>query len=334
MRVLFVWPITRISVWDLARGYRRALGRLLPENSIRDFRLDLEAEYHSKALGQSSPDFKCLEKSSQFKASTELSLRASQPIINNAIYFNATHVIMVAAFGIHPAVLWTLEKLGIQATVLLTESPYDDVNQSDWVSIYPGMKVFTNERISAQAFNWDYLPHSYDPEVHQPVTTDFRCDVLMVGTGWDTRQKLLEEVDWTGIDLKLYGYWEPAKKGPLAPYVKGGITSNDAAAGMYSGAKIVLNAHRYHPTAESINPRVYEVAACGAFQLSDHRDELIEVFDSSVPVFDGPKQLSDSIRYYLKNDVIRSQLANQARVCVHDCTFDNRARQLLAEIAA
>lgn len=319
MRILFVWPVCTFSIWDVARGYRAAFARIVGEENVRDYHLNRRTEYHRRAL---APDL------GPIPDVTILAKQASESVLAEAMYFNADVVFIVSGLNFHPIGTWLLNKAGIHAAAILTESPYDDTNQADWVSVYPTMSVFTNEVTSAQKYGWNYLPHSYDPEVHyrrEPEMQD-ECDVLMIGTGWDERQKLLEAVDWSGIDIRIYGVWPNlTDKSPIYNMVWPVCIDNLKVPALYSAAKICLNFHRFADGAQSLNPRAFEIAACGTFQLSDYRMELREVFDFSVPTFSGPEELGELVRYYLAHDVDRRHLAAKSKEAVSDCTFDSRA---------
>jgi spore maturation protein CgeB len=322
MRILFVWPVATFSVWDVARGYRSAFAKIVGEENIRDYNLNTRSDHHRRALP-----------APQNIDPVTVSRLASETVVCEAIYFDADVVFIVSGLNFHPVALNALRKIGIHVATILTESPYDDDPQLEWTSVYPEMSIFTNELISAKRYGWEYVPHSYDPEIHKPVPPSKSCDVLMCGTGWVERQKVLEAVDWEGIDLRLMGLWpsiEPHMK--LAPYVHQGCIDNLQMPAIYAGAKICLNIHREFQGAMSLNPRAYEVAACGAFQISDYRKEIDFVFGDSVPVFYNPDDLGRLIRHYLANDGDRVTCAITAKINVNNCTFDHRAEQVIDKI--
>ena len=210
--------------------------------------------------------------------------------------------------------------------------------------------IWTNERSSVAKFAfWNehthYWQHAIDPARHHPGpanTEQPAHDVVFVGTGWQERIALLEAIDWTGIDFGLYGTWELMREdSPLRQYVRGGVTPNDITAQLYRNAKIGLNFHRtsdYYVTeskhaagsAESMNPRCYELAATGCFFATDYRAEVREVFGAVVPVFNDAADLQDLIRYYLAHDDARQAIAAQLPGLVAEHTFDRRAEEVLA----
>lgn len=337
MKVLFVHPSARVSIWDVARGYRAALGRLLGESNVKDFFLDRRLAYHvtaTEALETMGAAPKNLHKDQAL-----MSRFATETITAEAAYFGADLVLIMSGLNFHACGLFLLENAGLPTAVYLTENPYDDEPQLEWCKNYPSMAVFTHEKWSAHRWGWEYLPHAYDPAVHRPVEPreELRRDVFMVATGWPERQRFLEGVDWTGIDLALYGprdAWPNMNESsPLWKYFHGTHVDNDQVVQAYCSAKICLNFHRHHPSAWSQNPRTHELAACGAFQLSDPRPGVVDFYGDAVPTFKTPQELEQQIRYYLAHDEERTRLAAKARELVRHETFDERAQRMMSILA-
>lgn len=314
MRVLFVWPIVRYSVWDVAKGYHAALCRALGPENVIDYYLDRRVVYHQKAVPE------------ELRADAAvLSKLSTENVINEALYANVDVVLIMSGLNFHPAGLWLLHRAHIPTAVLFTESPYEDDYQLEWVSTVPGISVMTNDAASAQQFHWTYIPHAFDPAIHHPLPIAKTHDVLMIGSGWTERQRLLEAVDWTGVDLRLYGIWpELTETSPLHRFYIPGNVKNEDAVTLYSEARICLNVHRRSIVAASIGPRGYELAACGAFQLSDFRPDLPEIFGESVPTFASSIGLEQLIRYYLEHESERLSKAHEAHLRVASHTFDAR----------
>lgn len=322
MRIVFVWPVVRMSIWDVAVGHRKALGRILGEENIKDYHLDKRTALFNKmfeeVLGR--------DEAMAGKMATEA-------VLPEALYHNADAVLIFSGLNFHPAGLWLLERCRIPTAVYFTESPYEDDEQFEWGSTSSSLQAMTNDLYSAEKFGWNYLPHAYNPEVHFPGGVNPvlpQHDVVFIGSGWPERQQFIEKVDWTGINLGLYGMW-PGIKGdhPLTKFYTHGNVRNEDTAQLYRNSKICLNFHRGSPTARSMGPRCVEIAACGAFQLSDPREELLHVFGESVPTFETPEDLSEAIRYFLSNDIGRHKLAKESLARVASHTFDARTPLVL-----
>lgn len=279
--------------------------------------------------------------------------RAAMESVIVALRTEPDWVVIFSGMLYHPDYLVLLRRAGIKAALLLSESPYDDAEQAR-MAPYAEM-VFTNERTSVdflRAFNVDthYLAHAYDPERHQPGPHPGdealpAHDVVFVGTAFQERIELLAAVDWTGIDLGLYGMWELLEAecnaehaAKLRPFLRGGVVDNARTAGLYRRAKIGLNLHRQSRGfgfeaprilhAESVGPRALELAACGVFQISDHRAELADLFGPNVPAFRTSAELEALVRRYARDATARRQHALSCRLLVAPHTFDARAAQL------
>jgi spore maturation protein CgeB len=313
-----------MSIGDVARGYRSAFSKIFGEENIKDYALQQRTSYHKLALPPDISNDVAL-----------LSRFASENILNEALYFEADVVFVVSGLNLHPISLWLLKKAKIPTVVLFTESPYEDEYQKEWASTYPEMLIMTNDRFSAKKFGWTYVPHSYDPKIHYHVNTPIQYDVMMVGSGWPERQKVLEDINWVDIRLKLCGIWPNI--GPdsnLYPFLDQSVVPNDKVAELYSSSKICINFHRAYADnqAYSLGPRAYEIAACESFQISDYRPELVNVFNSSVPYVKDPRDWEATIRYYLQLPEKRSELAQEAYEWVQECTFDHRAVEVVKTI--
>jgi hypothetical protein len=238
-----------------------------------------------------------------------------------------------------------LRRAGIPVVVLFTESPYDDEQQQ---KILPFVRMaWTNERSSARD-GVKYLPHAYRPLVHQPTGGDDAeipaHDVVFVGTGFEERLEILRAVDWSGIDLGLYGpSWSLlGSRARVRQYIRGGAVDNEATAILYRKAKIGLNLYRrskgfgrHAPRiteAESLNPRAYELAATGCFTVSERRPEVAEIFGSLVPTFETPEELGAILRRWLADDEgrARTRAALPGAVIGHD--WQARAAQIESDL--
>jgi spore maturation protein CgeB len=181
-------------------------------------------------------------------------------------------------------------------------------------------------------------------------------DVVFVGTLWQERIDLLVAVDWSGIDLGLYGSADlfdqdrfpsphnARQRTLLEPYLHIGFIDNERTTALYRAAKLGLNLHRtsvdlasgqHVQGAESMNPRCYEQAATGgALLVTDARQEVYETFGEAAAVFDGPEQLEDLVRTLLYDDHARQQRTDALRIAVTPHTFAARAAQMTAELSA
>ena len=324
MRILFVWPGAEFSVWDVGRGLRNALAAA--GHDVRDYYLTRRMVYHGHAMeaGGVAPSKENV---------AHIAKQASETVVVEALYHDADLVVLCCGLNFHPLGLRLLEQVRIPMAIVLTESPYEDADQAEFVAHAPSATVCTNDAGSAARHGWTYLPAAFDPAIHRPVGPDpaEACDVLMIGTGWAERQRLFEAVDWTGIRPRFIGTWPYMADGsPVRCYTEEMCVPNEQAPRYYASAKIVLNLHRAHPDAVSLNPRAYEAAACGAFVLSDARAEGATVFGDAFATFDGTAaDLERQIRAWLSRDEARQARAERQQAAVQGQTFDARAARLL-----
>ena len=250
--------------------------------------------------------------------------------------------------------------------LLMVDSPWDDNQAVNVLSLYD--TVFVNERASLPIYRQYneqsyYLPSCYSPERHHPgiqVDDDVPSfDVVFVGSAFRERVELLSAVDWTGINLGLFGNWSGlGSRSKLRQYVHGavvrdedgkkvevpGAISNDYAAQLYRRAKICLNLYRTrlsHPPvpvpsgmAQSLNPRAYELAAVGVFQLSTDRAEALDLFGACLPTFKTAEELEREIRRYLAMPTTCQSMAQQQMRLVQGHTFDARVAQMMFVLEA
>lgn len=343
MKIQLVWPSAEMSIFDVGVGIREAL--LAAGHDVIDYR-----QYRRFKMVQAGFEAYRPEGDERPANPSMLCGYASEGIPQMALLHRPDWIFVVCGMGIHPDSLLAARRAGFKVAIWFTEAPYNSDEEAELYLARFCDLAFVNERTSVSWFqkvldHWTggtatYLPHAYRPSVHRPRTDDEepiddeeRCDVLLIGTGFAERVHLLEGIDWTGIKLRVLGFWpgivEPSF---LAPMRGASIIPNAETARLYCGAKIVLNPHRYADGAESANPRTYEAAACGAFQLSDYRAETEEVFGDSVPTYEPgcPWQLSALVRRYLNQDDERARLASLARDRAAPHTFDNRAEAIVA----
>lgn len=292
--------------------------------------------------------------------------KAGEEIVTRALRHRVDGILIVTAMCVHPDALMLCRRAHIPVGIVLSESPYDDGPQARVAGLVD--VCWTNERTSLAALRaanpaTHSLPAAYNPAVHtaepQPGDEDVPAhDVVFVGTIFPERVALLEQVDWSGIDLGLYGNaLSVTTRHPLYPYLRGGLTDNRYAAALYRRAKVGLNLYRAHPTAESLNPRAYELAACGCYQVSEPRAEAAELFGVACARFRDPAELERVLRASLdeaayhatvtdarglpgvRRDtlpsaaVYRERMAERAWRAAAPHTFEARAAQIMEQFA-
>lgn len=353
MKSCLLWhPGASISTADVYTGLRDWLTSAGVE--VHPYLLEIELELAERSMialwergGRTVPK----------PTPAQMIYRAAKPILTDACRLRRFHgtewVVIVSGMFQHPDIMVYLRDCGFKLAILLTESPYDLEQESKVAQI--ANVVFTMERSAVGALRaanptTTYMQHAYNPRVHVPGEPDSAVpahDVVFVGTYFEERIEFLASVDWTGIDLGLYGGTGEidlrTKAGKaLRPYIKGGYQRNAQTAALYRRAKIGLNLHRTSKGfgknvqkiahAESMNPRCYELAAVGAPFVSDYRAEAADVFGQSLRTFSDAESCGAVIRELLRNDHGRLDGARQRLERVQPHTWDARAAQMVAAI--
>lgn len=252
-----------------------------------------------------------------------------------------------------------IRELGIRTAVWFTDDPYyTDVTQH----IAPCYDyVFTTE-LTCVAFYRDlgcrevhYLPFGINRAATKPVRvgTPYRSDICFIGTAYWNRVELIDRIaDYlAGKNTIIIGYWWDRLKNyeKLKDKIKlGQWMSPEETLNYFSGAKIVINHHRLHddPTfnqnsrnipAVSVNPRMFEIGGSGAFQLTDMRGDLYNVYTPGVDlaVYHSPEDLIGKLEHYLTHEEERRAMAlNALARTVRDHTYRSRLNQLFGIVAS
>lgn len=279
-------------------------------------------------------------------SAADVQLHALVDVLPRALAHDVDWVVLISGMFVPDGFLDVLRRV-VPVALLLTESPYQLAEESRWAA-YADL-VWTHERTvvpTLQAITpTHYLPHAWRAGLHDvPATADVPAhDVVFVGTGFPERVAFLEAIDWTGMDLGLYGGWPVAETSPLAPFVRGGITDNRTTTALYQRAAVGLNLYRQSADwtgttrithAESLNPRAYELAACGAFHLSDARAEVGEVFGDAVPTFRTPDECAALLRRWLADPAGRAAQGARLRAAVAGQSWIDRGAVMAAQLRA
>jgi spore maturation protein CgeB len=183
-----------------------------------------------------------------------------------------------------------------------------------------------------------FLPVGIDPKVHYPTpetVAEKPYDVLMAGDWHVLREELLTQLHQLGFRLAIMGPWHRRlkKDSPLhACIVHRGFFTPEQMAEAYRKTKIVLNLHTWMGKfPHGVNPRLFEAAACGAFQLVDRKREIEQFFTDGkdLVIFDDLTQLKELITYWLQHDTERAEMGRHAAQTASTYTYVQRMREML-----
>lgn len=303
MKILVVSDATQFALTDVYNGYI---------NALKQLQIPFEAHPYHHFRGLCS-DATCFHRIHSIALTKEREF---------------THIMFIGGLNIPDYIFDSLYHLKL--IIIATEDPhtFDPLrNKLNKIDYY-----FSNERSigeSKKYKNTYYCPTAGDTQECGRIPRDFLdekyvSDILFLGAIYPNRRKLLESiipfVEKHNINFKICGHvhYIP-KKSPLWKYVFDARTiPHMETVKYYNGAKIVLNILRditWNPrtrtkknplnrrkfSAESLNPRAYEVPLCQSFMLlEDTRKEAHEIFtEKEVGFFSNEKSLEERLNYFL-----------------------------------
>lgn len=279
-----------------------------------------------------------------------ISWLAAADAISLAIDQHVDAAIVVNGLLFPPDRARVLSQLGIPVACYGTEAPYFLKEEQAIAPFYTHW--FTNERTCVKDFgpHATYLPHAYNPALHQPGAVDpaKAVDAVFIGGGYPERRALL---DGQGVTtrgtlwhLDLDAEIGKSDHGRGARYAEGAIPNEETSA-WHRSAKVALNLHRrmtYLETggavaagSESLGPRAYEIPAVGGFQLIDNeRAEVHEVFGDSAATFRAwdRADLAHQLRYWLTHDDARERQQRAQADAIRPHHWGTRANTVLETI--
>ncbi len=198
----------------------------------------------------------------------------------------------------------------------------------------------------AGAAHVHYLPMAADPSIHRPLTLtlaeqqEYGADVSFVGAGYANRRHHLPQwlsKDWT---FKLWGNeWEGAANLHHVLQRNGARIDTETCMKVFNATAVNLNLHScsgmgLDSQPDFVNPRTFELAACGAFQLVDDRTLLPDLFTSDEVVsFRRTEDVPQLIQMWLTDpDGRRGRAEASRRRVLRDHTYRHRLQALLTTV--
>jgi spore maturation protein CgeB len=230
---------------------------------------------------------------------------------------------------------------GVTTAVYLLDEPYEIDRSTGWSRHYDC--VFSVDRITVPAHarftRAAYLPLAYNRHIFRPDGPRLDSRILVLGTPFKAREAYLatirdrwgDLVTWVGPGWKAFSDGGRHYEGFVEP---------EHCAAFYRGADIVINIHRdscwshfgdlnsRRLEATHLNPRFWESAGCGTFQLCSYRSDL-DLYAPAAIAFNDLDDLVDKLDYFLDNTAARQRLASQLYSKVRNHTYEQRARTVL-----
>lgn len=376
-RILLVHPGASVATADVYEGLREGLDAL--QVSVEAWDLSARITAHGAYLRfmerrlAKKPDPK-----DRFKVTSGAVLyRCGEELVSRALRVRPDWVVVVSGMYLHPDAYVLLRRAGLRVAVVLTESPYDLASESKVIpwcqvttvnerTLVPVLEHLTKRPAAAELVGQPrpkitYLPWGYRhehfcptpastaddslPHVDESTPLPKAHDVIFVGTAFQNRIELLQQVDWTGINLGLYGNWRlvpPRSK--LRPYIESAELLSAQTHAHYRAARVAINIHRGTQGfdrksmaigyAESMNLRCYELAAAGVPFVSDERAELRDIFGDLVPIFTDARSLRACLDQLLcENESARAARIAALREAIRPHDWTARAHLLLTALS-
>jgi spore maturation protein CgeB len=193
-----------------------------------------------------------------------------------------------------------------------------------------------------------YLPTACDPYLHTPMVVSaedrekWGSPVSFVGAGYHNRQQMFASL--ASYPFKIWGSeWPLCKPFDRMVQEESRRIAPEEYMKIFNATDVNLNLHSsmerdgVEPYGDFLNPRTFELASCGAFQLVDERALLPEAFDvgTEIVTFKDLPDLREKIDYYLTRPHEREEISRKARTRVlKDHTYDKRIEEMLSVIYA
>ncbi len=192
------------------------------------------------------------------------------------------------------------------------------------------------------------LPMAFDPSVHRPLTPApddlerYGCPVGFVGAGYHNRIQLLPAL--VPLGLRIWGTDWPL----VPPFIDCMPEPNvrqtpEASNRIFNATGINLNLHSspwvdgINPVGDYLNPRTFELAGAGAFQLVDERSTLRDAFTpgEELETYADVEECRQKIRYFGDRPDERREIAARGRErALAEHTYLHRMREAIRVLEA
>lgn len=210
-----------------------------------------------------------------------------------------------------------------------------------YMLVAPYDALFFKDRYMAETFrdklelNAHYLPEACNPLWHrriQPTEADrkkYGCDLCTASNMYYYRARMLEIFE--DYDMKIWGKSFPSwLKSPLRSRYPGVYVAELEKAKAFNSAKIVLNTMHFGEIL-SVNCRLFEAAGCGAFQITDDKPVLSDLFEpeQEIVTFCTRAELKAKVDHYLSHPEERQKIADRAYARAHrEHTYEHRLNRM------
>jgi len=205
---------------------------------------------------------------------------------------------------------------------------------------------FTKERYALRSLeqvglkNLHYLPMYCVPDLHHPVkltpeeSRRYGAPISFVGSRYPYRERFVGEL--ASYPIRLWGNgWDRAEDPAVRRMAAGPAVWGREKLLVYSGSTLSLNHHHPMNDIVGVNTRTFELAASGACQVVDQKEELPPLFKpgEEVVVYRDLGELKRQLDFYLAHpDEARAIGENARRRALTEHTLRHRIEEMLAVV--
>lgn len=184
-----------------------------------------------------------------------------------------------------------------------------------------------------------FIPQAVDEDMYYPLQTNKRWDIVFAGDIFhsEKRKQILPSIvkKYAQKAICIWGLYKPFYKGFWAwltrerrDFYRNCNTNVEQLNLDYNQARVVLNVH-HEQQREGANPKVFEIAATGSYQICDANPYIEQLFpNGEIGIYHNEQELFDLIDYALTHDM-SAQAEKAYQIVAKNHTFINRVQQML-----
>ena len=204
-------------------------------------------------------------------------------------------------------------------------------------------EIFSFSKVATDFFTKTRnLPATYFPYGSNPITREYTqdqsIDVLFVGRASFRRIFLLEYIK---DKVSIYGNRWNKSCPVISPELQSRIINRtvwgDDLTDLLLQSKIVLNItnSNFYCVETGLNLRIFEVLAAGGFLLTDHYEEIAELFEigKEIETYSSAGELKEKVAYYLNHEEERLKIAAAGKRKFYALyTWEQRAKDFASKV--
>ena len=199
------------------------------------------------------------------------------------------------------------------------------------------------EKYKQQGVSADLLLFACNQDYHKAgqFNADYDVDLALAAScyQWETRRQgykiILSAARESGRSLKVWGAGWDRKQGQTIlgdPSLYCGYFPNSALPELCASAKIILGVQCDGSSLTQTSMRPYEVLGCRGFHLTQWTKATAHLFKEGKHLVTArtKEEALDKIRFYLKREAARRNIANQGQAFVYkNHTYEQRAKDII-----